>query len=76
MCQRRLTFDLLTPCQLVPLPRQPCVEDILLEFQELIWSAPASFGPSKRDENLPVFLIGIKAYFEEWVNEIFCDQGV
>ncbi|CAG7846147.1 SubName: Full=Related to Chromo domain protein MRG15 {ECO:0000313/EMBL:CCA70973.1} [Serendipita indica DSM 11827] len=51
--------------QLVPLPRQPCIEDILLEFQELLWTLPVSGGPSRRDENVPLFLIGIKAYFEE-----------
>ncbi|KAG8825673.1 Esa1p-associated factor [Serendipita sp. 399] len=51
--------------QLVPLPRQPCVDDLLMEFREVVWAMPASSSPSKRDENLPLFLIGIKTYFEQ-----------
>jgi len=51
--------------QLVTLPRQPCVDDLLMEFREHIWSLAASNAPSKREENLPQFLIGIKTYFEQ-----------
>ncbi|PVF99093.1 MRG-domain-containing protein [Serendipita vermifera] len=51
--------------QLVMLPRQPCVDDLLMEFREHIWSLPASSSPSKREENVPLFLIGIKTYFEQ-----------
>jgi mortality factor 4-like protein 1 len=51
----------------VSLPRQPCVDDLLLEFREWIWSKPASSCPPKRDEDFPSYLIGIKAYFEQYV---------
>lgn len=51
--------------QLVILPRQPCVDDLLMEFREHILSLGSSSAPSKREENLPQFLIGIKTYFEQ-----------
>lgn len=53
------------PCQLVSLPRQPCVEDLLVEFHQYVMDKPVSSCPPKREEDLGEYLKGVNAYFEE-----------